>query len=321
MTSAPTALRRKATRPSIGLDRWRWMPGVLYGLAVFGVPAAVVMGTGGPSTIVFWAGVALHLLVAFTLGSVIIAVVGVFILTPLRWLLGRLFPRTIEDLETFLALGLGVAGGLIYFLTEPSLTSFGVELPTTSTNVGAMIVVLAALAVSFSLIRAGGAVSRAIEARRPRREILPIPPPIRPPWGLTPPEPEGVFWSPQPVVGWRAWLWTGKTLKGYRVEWPEPELAAVCERCENPPGWDHGCGIYALKEFSELAEAPVFGRVEMWGDVVEHEWGYRASHARITDLWVDSNRAAAELARAYPGVGVRRLGADAREGIKNGQDR
>ncbi len=141
------------------------------------------------------------------------------------------------------------------------------------------------------------------------------------PWGESPAEPAEVFWSPEPVVGWRAWTWTGKTLKGYRAEWCEATMTACCDRCESSPGWDHGCGIYALKELTELDDAPVLGRVEMWGDVVEHEWGYRASHARITDLWVDSHRTAVEVAKAYPGVGVRHLGVDVRERIRYGQGR
>ena len=321
MTSVPTVLRRMATRPRLGPDRWRWIPGLFYGLAFLGVPAAVVLLTGGPSTILFWAGVALHLLVAFTVGSVIVAVVGVFLLSPLRWLLSRRYPTKVEDFETFLAIGLGVIGGLLYFLTEPTLRTYGVELPTTSTNTGAMIVVLGAASASYGLARAGVATSRAIAARRPSRQINPIPPPAQTPWGETPPEPDETYWSPDRVVGWRAWVWTGKTLKGYRAEWNEAMMVAACDRCDNPPGWDHGCGIYALKEPTELADAPIFGRVEMWGDVVEHEWGYRASHARITDLWADSHRTAAEVAKAYPGVGVRYLGADAREGIRYGQDR
>ncbi|MFQ5523067.1 MAG: hypothetical protein ACE5F5_05770 [Acidimicrobiia bacterium] len=320
MTSFPTVLRRMATRPSLGPDRWRWIPGVFYGLAFLGVPAAVVLLTGGPSTILFWAGVALHLLVAFTVGSVMVAVVGVFLLTPLRWLASRRYPTKVEDFETFLAIGLGVAGGLIYFLTEPTLRTYGVELPTTSTNTGAMIVVLGASSVSYGLARAGVATSRAIAAKQPRRQIHPVPP-VQVPWGSTPPEPEETYWSPEPVVGWRAWVWTGKTLKGYRAEWSKGMMAATCDRCDSPPGWDHGCGIYALKDLAELSDAPIFGRVEMWGDVVEHEWGYRASHALITDLWADSQSTAAEVAKAYPGVGVRHLDADVREGMRYGQHR
>lgn len=41
----------------------------------------------------------------------------------------------------------------------------------------------------------------------------------------------------------------------------------------------------------------------MWGDVIEHEDGYRASHARIAELWVGSRELAERLADRY-GVDV-----------------
>jgi hypothetical protein len=35
---------------------------------------------------------------------------------------------------------------------------------------------------------------------------------------------------------------------------------------------------------SRLATEILFGRVKIWGEVVEHEWGYRSQFARIISL-------------------------------------
>ncbi|HSM45266.1 MAG TPA: hypothetical protein VK969_09655, partial [Acidimicrobiia bacterium] len=50
--------------------------------------------------------------------------------------------------------------------------------------------------------------------------------------------------------------------------------------------------------------SPIVGQIEMWGDVIEHENGYRASHARITALWVDDPRRAERIKAAYPELQV-----------------
>ena len=50
-----------------------------------------------------------------------------------------------------------------------------------------------------------------------------------------PDEPEEEFWSPEPVVAWRAWRWTGSALRGVRVEWSSSELVAVCDRMRRSP--------------------------------------------------------------------------------------
>jgi hypothetical protein len=48
----------------------------------------------------------------------------------------------------------------------------------------------------------------------------------------------------------------------------------------------------------------IVGKVDLWGRVVEHEDGYRASHASITELWVDDVHVARWIARTYPEVRV-----------------
>jgi hypothetical protein len=48
----------------------------------------------------------------------------------------------------------------------------------------------------------------------------------------------------------------------------------------------------------------VCGRVELTGLVIEHDFGYRASHARIVELFVDSPTLAEQIQVRYPDVMV-----------------
>jgi hypothetical protein len=75
---------------------------------------------------------------------------------------------------------------------------------------------------------------------------------------------------------------------------------------ENPltfPSLDNETGLYAFKEthielppplvcdplgFSE-SDIRLFGKVALYGQVVEHEFGYRAQKARILDVWCKSS--------------------------------
>lgn len=117
---------------------------------------------------------------------------------------------------------------------------------------------------------------------------------------------EGAGEGPGPrIAGWRTWqvVSIGKEarLKSFSAEvvW-EPGLnVARClmgkssweinsrrhpHPCENPPGWDCQCGFWAYRSFRllEYYQQPrhVIGVVGLGGDVVETEWGFRASHAR-----------------------------------------
>jgi hypothetical protein len=68
------------------------------------------------------------------------------------------------------------------------------------------------------------------------------------------------------------------------------------------PGEGCSCGFYAMKELSSMlgfsAPGVVLGRVELAGKVIEHNLGYRAERARITELIsiAGDRRSAAELA-------------------------
>lgn len=306
MTAVQTGSNPASVR---GLERWAWLPPALYVVALLGIPVAVVFATGGPTTIGFWFEALFHLIVAFTLGAAMFALVGFLIAAPIGWIHRRVAPARNDDLTTYATGVLMVFGGTVYFLTEPSLNNFYVRLPTDTLNLGAFLVLVGAGLAGWALLYAAGRVHRAIGTRRAGEILTPSRSLTRGarPWGASPPEPDAVFWSPNAIVAWRSWAWTGKTLHGYRIKWPAAVLAADCDECGIAPGWDHACGIYATKELADVemfGQVPVVGRVEMWGEIIEHDFGYRSSHARITDLWVDSPTHARRIGRAYPGVRV-----------------
>jgi len=124
-----------------------------------------------------------------------------------------------------------------------------------------------------------------------------------------------------PVVGWRVWhvVAIGREPRLVSVFrhalWPHDDaLQAVCSwrvfgvrarhyRHGHPAPWpDCQCGIYAAQAmaFSEYLDdyvrcigghvlkkrLLVFGRVSLWGTVVEHDLGWRASHAFPERLFV-----------------------------------
>jgi|FLYL01.1.fsa_nt_gi hypothetical protein len=118
------------------------------------------------------------------------------------------------------------------------------------------------------------------------------------------PEPAEEFWSPEPPVGWRGWMWRDGTLHGVRVPWPRPILEAECNLgCRPVPGWLCGCGIYATKDRWNAWRTPIIGKVALSGRVIEHEEGYRAARAEILELWVPAELAPA-IRRRYPGVRI-----------------
>jgi hypothetical protein len=129
------------------------------------------------------------------------------------------------------------------------------------------------------------------------------------PWVTAAREPAEEFWSPDEIEGWRVWAWTGKILKGsFEHHWPTASMEADCVVCDEPPGWDCPCGIYAMKDLRDVPSprpgSAIIGKVALSGLVVEHEDGYRASHARITELWIDDAETARRVALAYPAVRV-----------------
>jgi hypothetical protein len=153
----------------------------------------------------------------------------------------------------------------------------------------------------------------------------------------------------EPVVAWRVWhvVENGGALllsSVYRrVTWPRGRaLEAVCDRARLPflssrrsrheaPAERCQCGIYAADAYGAQeylpggshppSAYPVIGRVSLWGEVVECDRGWRASHAyperiyvpRLEGSRMDRARLAARL-EGY-GVPVTVLDATTRDGI------
>jgi hypothetical protein len=110
-----------------------------------------------------------------------------------------------------------------------------------------------------------------------------------------------------PVVGWRIWRVVrcrGQYLLGSlfnRVAWfPETALEAQCfqsiirSRAHRSPDLRCHCGIYAAQRdtidaglLSQRSLRPlVIGRVNLWGDVLEAEYGWRASRGYPERIFV-----------------------------------
>jgi len=68
--------------------------------------------------------------------------------------------------------------------------------------------------------------------------------------------------------------------------WPYGILEAKCARfSHDAPSFDCTCGIYvAVKDYFDIYEGCLFGGVELFGKIIEHEYGYRAQYARITHI-------------------------------------
>ena len=108
----------------------------------------------------------------------------------------------------------------------------------------------------------------------------------------------------EPVLGWRWWRWelATKTLRPWffwedEAAWPRHAsgvakcLAAQVLRQHEHPTTECTCGFWAFRTEEQVHEytdgkrivllglVPVYGQVSLWGKVVEHEDGWRASKA------------------------------------------
>ena len=115
----------------------------------------------------------------------------------------------------------------------------------------------------------------------------------------------------QPVTAWRVWLLDEKR-SPWRLDsvilacrWPtRRELTARCLTSRGDHAADHfapltgcKCGIYGAASIDTLmsyigfpyrqdTRPRVVGVVSLWGKIVEHEQGWRASHAYPLHLWL-----------------------------------
>lgn len=107
------------------------------------------------------------------------------------------------------------------------------------------------------------------------------------------------------IIAWRVWRWDGHRLKSTAMEtsWLPKEPMKADRLAE-------GYGIHcwrdkddAIKYARDHVGGSVLGQIEIWGEVIEHEAGYRAEYANIiaidscvgTELWPWQLKAIREL--------------------------
>lgn len=263
-------------------------------LALVGVPVAIVVATGGSHTIGFWI-VALVWLAAAFYGAMLLGFFILLVISPVVFHLEEVVPDRVDAVGKTITRGFLLVVALGLYVTTADLGGMAeVRLPTPWPTVGALIVLGVGVLVSCRLMRLARWLEPSKWPSGGRRH------------GIA--EPDEEFWSDQPVIAWRAWSWDGWRLHGVHSRWLSEAFVATCKLCETVPSWDHVCGVYAVKEANDVqmfhGVAAVVGRVEMWGDVIEHEDGYRASHARIIDLWVGDHWRAQRIQDAYPAVDI-----------------
>lgn len=138
------------------------------------------------------------------------------------------------------------------------------------------------------------------------------------------------------LVAWRAWLVVGKDEETrlrsivFPAAWsPGSELVAECrarrrlfwppwrqDRPHRVPSLGCDCGIYGARDIERASEylqlgplqgqaSPVvLGRVQLWGSIVEHKLGWRASHAYPADIYVPAGPLADRIALDLSAYGV-----------------
>jgi hypothetical protein len=296
-----------------------------------GLGSATLMATGGLEATGFWIVVAIRVgivLVAAICAGSIAGIAGRILLAllslPLRFL-GRRLPvltrETVERVDRLLKVAAAVSIWFLIPLDFPQVEN--ARLPAMDPRLGVLLVVCAVVAISVALrkpinrfralhLEKLGTSSITAGTSKPSEAVISwpsgtLPPYVQPVWWEGQPEPNSEFWSSDSPIGARLWTWEGSVLRGIREPWPKSLHRARCPRCRETPGWDHPCGIYAIKDVVEVFHSrgpKVFGLVELSGLVIEHEHGYRAEAARIIELWADSADLGRAIAGRYPDVTV-----------------
>jgi hypothetical protein len=100
---------------------------------------------------------------------------------------------------------------------------------------------------------------------------------------------------PKPLLGFDSIQWPiGKPLEAlcldsfvspYRTNPQFPYILPDCVKSPSPPSAEHaygyGCGIYAYRNLENLPiSLGIMGEVYLWGNVYEHEFGWRAQYGQ-----------------------------------------
>lgn len=101
-------------------------------------------------------------------------------------------------------------------------------------------------------------------------------------------------------------------IAGNGAMWDRATLARCNHGSHDAPHSDCSCGLWAIKDETKLMgilqayNACAYGRVQMWGRIVEHKDGYRAQYAKPIDItWIDGDQETADQLAAFYGCSVK----------------
>lgn len=123
-----------------------------------------------------------------------------------------------------------------------------------------------------------------------------------PPYAPCVPETDAVMAGE--IIAWRAWRPCGPTLRSTYIDctWDYEEPM------HGIPG--NGFGVFAMKDVERIKKfypELIFGRVALWGDVIEHQYGYRAEYAKIISLDIGPSEKDLDHYRKLYKVGIHSL--------------
>jgi len=286
-------------------------------LGLVGVPIVAMLATGGLETFGFWLGAWLQLAMWAMWGSVLAIpmVIAVAVLTiPVGFVIYRFAEEWVERLG-MAVYALACVGATSYLFVLRADLAGSVRLPVADEEVGALLVMAGVIVVMLGLVGLGAWLkgdpifhlpSLAVRVEPVAFPQSPIP--YRPVSSAPEPGSPPVTDREDAILAWRVWGWNGDVLVGVMEQWRSAVKIAQCPTCLDVPGWGHTCGIYAVKSAYDRPQRAasqdqvVVGRVELYGDIVEHEWGYRSSRAVIKELWAPTEDIFLELTMRYPDV-------------------
>ncbi len=97
------------------------------------------------------------------------------------------------------------------------------------------------------------------------------------------------LWTNEKIIAYRGWEWSAdeKVLRGAYGAWDSSTMRAV--HMDDPgvhksPAWGCLCGVNAYKEVPDARYFPILGQIELSGNVIEYDTGYRAEIGHIIHL-------------------------------------
>jgi hypothetical protein len=91
--------------------------------------------------------------------------------------------------------------------------------------------------------------------------------------------------------GWRYLKWSNDDhfVGFFGAKWDSPVFEAQCVRGKTLSFKNCGCGIYHLDDKPGFAQDLILTRNVGWGDIVEHQRGFRSQYSRIEEAEVSSH--------------------------------